>query len=274
MTESYNADKPQSRRSQYRIMVVEDSQVLYKVIKSQLERLGLGVDYADNGFEAVRLYQTEDDVAILMDCQMPVMDGYEATGIIRALEQKRGGRVPIIAMTATSSMDSCDNCLEAGMDDYMTKPFAPVDLARTLIKWVPELKSVILLPEGGEETQLVQKNDKSEVIDLQQMKAYVGDDEEVRQFVINDYLKNSHERMESLRHAVTSKNAPEIKRLAHSFKAVNAFVGAQVMVDILKAMEDHAPREEISAEEHLFVELVRNHDLVYQALAGLKQSKT
>jgi len=94
----YAKDKLFSGSSGYRVLVAEDSQVLFKIIKAQLQQLGIGVDYADNGFEAVRMFQTEEVAAILMDCQMTIMDGYEATGIIRALEQKGSGHIPIIAM--------------------------------------------------------------------------------------------------------------------------------------------------------------------------------
>jgi len=264
----YDEDKPASRSAGYRVMVVEDSQVLFKVIKSQLQKLGIGVDHADNGFEAVRLYQTGENAAILMDCQMPVMDGYEAAGIIRALERKGSGHIPIIGITASSAADSRENCMQAGMDDHITKPFDLETLARTLIKWVPALKDVIKMPKGGKTTALPAPQ-RASVINMEQLKAYVGDDEEVRRFVISDYLKNSHLRMESLRQALTSKDGPEIKRLAHGIKAVNAFVGAQYMVDILIKMEEYALSNKYNEEEGLFVELVKNHDLVYQALSRL-----
>ncbi|NLW90219.1 MAG: response regulator [Syntrophomonadaceae bacterium] len=258
----------QDSSCKYRVMVVEDSQVIYQVIKSQVEKLGLGVDYAENGFEAVRLFQSGKHAVILMDCQMPIMDGYEATGIIRSLEEKAGGHIPIIAMTAASSADSIDNCILAGMDDYMTKPFSLESLARMLIKWVPCLKSVIDIAEASEENS-PQKTPTS-VIDLEQLRSYVGDDEEVKQYVISDYLKHSHERIEAVRRAITARDSGEIRRITHAFKAVNAFVGAAAMVAILKEMEQGAIEEQYAEEEQLFVELVKNHDLVCQALSELK----
>lgn len=257
------------RRSKYRVMVVEDSQVIYQVIKSQLDKLGLGVDYAENGFEGVRMFQTGGDCAILMDCQMPIMDGYEAAGIIRSLEEKAGGHIPIIAMTAASSAASFENCILAGMDDYMLKPFDLESLARMLIKWVPGLETVIDVPAINDEPPASQDAPDSP-IDLGQLRSYVGDDEEVKQYVISDYLKNSHERMETVRKAVTSRDSQEIRRLVHAFKAVNAFVGARSMVYILKDMEECALEEKYAETERLFVELVKNHDLVYRALSELK----
>jgi len=166
-------------------------------------------------------------------------------------------------------LNSRDNCLAAGMDDYITKPCRLETLAQILEKWVPGLQAVIKLPVGTDPLASAAQVDA--VIDLEQLSAYVGDDEEVRQFVITDYLKNSHERIESLRQAVIAKNGPEIKRLAHGFKAVNAFVGARTMVDILEKMEEYALKEEFIEEEHLLVSLVKGHDRVYQALVDLKQ---
>lgn len=269
MSGSHGRDRSRPNPSNYRVIIAEDSRVLFKIIQAQFARLGLPVDYADNGFEAVRLFRSGQDAAILMDCQMPIMDGYEAAGIIRAMEEKGDSHIPIIAMTAASASDSRERCLEAGMDDYITKPFSLETLAHTLDKWLPGLEASRSLPPENPEMSPAATPDQAAIIDMNQLTAYVGDDEEVKQFVISDYLKTGHQRMESLRQAVTAKNAAEIGRLAHSFKAVNAFIGARIMVGILIKMEESALNNDLAPQEGLFVVLVRNHDLVYQALTGM-----
>jgi CheY-like chemotaxis protein len=99
-----------------------------------LERLGLRVDVAGNGLEAVRMMRTLPYDAVFMDCQMPEMDGYAATREIRRTERP-GEHIAIIAMTAETSGGARDECLSAGMDDYIAKPVTLQDLSSVIEKW-------------------------------------------------------------------------------------------------------------------------------------------
>ena len=116
------------------ILVVEDNLVNQTVARRLLERLGYSCQIADNGCEAIRMFDADDFVAILMDCQMPEMDGYEATVAIRTRESD--SRIPIIAMTANASHAARDHCFESGMDDFLSKPAQLSDLRRVLERWV------------------------------------------------------------------------------------------------------------------------------------------
>jgi two-component system sensor histidine kinase/response regulator len=129
-----------------RILVAEDNTVNQRVVVRMLERLGYRADVVANGAEAVAATARFSYAAILMDCQMPEMDGYEATRVIRAHEGRlgpggRGARVPIIALTANALAADRDRCLLAGMDDYLAKPLRPELLALVLERWarIPEL---------------------------------------------------------------------------------------------------------------------------------------
>ena len=102
-----------------------------------LEKLGCRVDVVANGLEAVEASARIPYECIFMDCQMPEMDGYQATVVIRQREVQTGTRIPIIAMTANAMQTDREQCLAAGMDDYVSKPVAPKDLATTLQKWLP-----------------------------------------------------------------------------------------------------------------------------------------
>ncbi len=119
------------------VLVVEDNLVNRKVAVRLMEKLGCRVDVAANGEEAVACWQGHPYDAILMDCQMPVMDGFEAAREIRRRETNGNGRVPIIALTASAIEGDRQKCLEAGMDDYLTKPVDLAELARALLQWVP-----------------------------------------------------------------------------------------------------------------------------------------
>ncbi|TNE46284.1 MAG: PAS domain S-box protein [Deltaproteobacteria bacterium] len=118
-----------------RVLVVEDNKVNQKVARWLLQKLGYHVEVAENGKEAIVMVQMNEYHAILMDCQMPVMDGYQATREIRQLEGKRGKSV-IIAMTAEALRGERERCLEAGMDDYLPKPVNLEKLQATLERWL------------------------------------------------------------------------------------------------------------------------------------------
>ena len=119
-----------------RVLVAEDNVVNQKVAARILERLGYQVDVAGTGDEAVAAARAQTYDAILMDGQMPQTDGFEATRIIRAVEGPR--RTPIIALTASAMQGDRERCLEAGMDDYVSKPIGPEQLEAVLRRWVPE----------------------------------------------------------------------------------------------------------------------------------------
>jgi signal transduction histidine kinase/CheY-like chemotaxis protein len=118
-----------------RLLLVEDEPVNQLVATGMLEKGGYQVHVAANGVEAVEAVASGSFVAILMDCQMPVMDGYQATARIRALEAGAGRRTPIIAMTASARQEDLDRCLAAGMDDYVSKPVTGAHLLAVLGRW-------------------------------------------------------------------------------------------------------------------------------------------
>jgi len=136
---------PAPPRSAARILLVEDNLVNQEVGMAMLEGLGCRATLAGNGAQALAELARDSFDLVLMDCQMPEMDGYQATRLIRAGEAHPGGgaggpaaRLPVIALTAHAMMGNRDACLEAGMDDYLTKPFTQEGLRLLLARWLPE----------------------------------------------------------------------------------------------------------------------------------------
>ncbi|MDD3449099.1 MAG: response regulator, partial [Gammaproteobacteria bacterium] len=122
-----------------RILLVEDNPVNQKVARSMLRKLGLDAEVAANGRAAMQRVASDRYDVILMDCQMPEMDGFEATTAIRRLEQERGlPRTPVIAMTAAALAGDRDRCLDAGMDDFLSKPVKLGVLREAVMRWLPD----------------------------------------------------------------------------------------------------------------------------------------
>ena len=127
---------PSSGRCDRRILLAEDNKINQKVLSAMLERRGFNVDIAQNGRQALEMAAAGNYDAILMDCQMPEMNGLQATTAIRRLSNACG-RIPIIAVTANAFPEERELCLATGMSDYLSKPVGMVDLDRALKRWVP-----------------------------------------------------------------------------------------------------------------------------------------
>jgi len=126
-----------------RILIVEDNAVNQEVALGMLEKIGFNAEVADNGAEGLEMLAAGEFDLILMDCQMPVMDGYAATGALRELEAselKTGSstarRMPVIALTANAMTGDAEKCLNAGMDDYLSKPFEASALEEKIVFWL------------------------------------------------------------------------------------------------------------------------------------------
>ncbi len=123
---------PGIARGHKRVLVAEDNAVNQRVACALLQREGYDVDIASDGSEAVSMFAEGEYDAVFMDCQMPVMDGFTATSQIRAVDRITGKHTPVIAMTAHASNADRDRCLEAGMDDFLSKPVGVQQLRRAL----------------------------------------------------------------------------------------------------------------------------------------------
>ena len=133
-------------QSQPRILVVEDNLINQKLIVRLLENLGYRADVAANGQDALEALSRSAYAVVLMDCQMPVMDGYQATAQIRQRDSHNDTHTPIIAVTAHAMRGDRERCLAAGMDDYISKPIDPDVLEITLARWMPATKPAPIAP--------------------------------------------------------------------------------------------------------------------------------
>ncbi len=136
------ASGPEANTTGARVLLVEDNPVNQEVAKFMLENLNLQCQSANNGAEAIEHVLSTDFDLVLMDCQMPVMDGYQATAAIRALPNGRGIKLPIIALTANAMQGDEKLCLDAGMNGFLAKPYSLTQLQALIAAWLPGLSKV------------------------------------------------------------------------------------------------------------------------------------
>jgi PAS domain S-box-containing protein len=212
------------------VLVAEDNEVNQKVAVRILEKLGWRVEVAENGREALEACARTAYDAVLMDCQMPGMDGYEATRRIRERE-KQGERLPIIAMTASAMKGDREKCLEAGMDDYVSKPVTPEGLEATLRRWVrpPAAPALATAPGTTTPGELL---DETIVASLMS----VDDDGSLIDEVVAAFLKIAPVRLAAIRKAAKG-DAVQLERVAHSFLGSCGNLGCRGMAEVCARLE-------------------------------------
>lgn len=228
------APSPARRRADApTVLLAEDNRVNQQVAGAVLTQLGYQVDLVDNGAEAIQHAGGTTYAAILMDCHMPVMDGFEAT---RELRRREGvtRRTPIIALTASAMSTDRDRCIEAGMDDFLPKPLRKHDLAATLLRWVPDRDVAVpttavpttVAPTMEAQHLLAQGGDELEHWDLatrSQLLAY-GTDFELE--IIGVYFADAQNHLDQLELAASARDVGAAAAAAHALKGSSAQVGA------------------------------------------------
>ncbi|MBW1871256.1 MAG: response regulator [Deltaproteobacteria bacterium] len=218
------------RRGAVRILLAEDNITNQQVALGILRKLGLSADAVANGVEAVRALESIPYDLVLMDVQMPEMDGYEATAKIRDPKSSvHNHDIPIIAMTAHAMQGDRKKCLEAGMNDYLSKPVAPQALAEMLKKWLPKQKKDYA-PGGSQETGL-QVFDKSDLLNR------LMDDEDLAQTIIAGFLGDIPEQIEKLKDYLQSGDASGAERQAHTIKGASANVSGAALSEVAFGLE-------------------------------------
>jgi len=221
---------PEAPEVRGHVLVVEDNELNQIVAAGMLERLGYTFEFADNGRSCLEVLGSTRFDAVLMDCQMPEMDGYDATRAIRVgLHQNR--RVPVIAMTASATEGEREKCLAAGMDDFVSKPVNPWALEIALARWVPEADVENEAPGAGPVSGAA-------VLDPEQLEKYralPGADAGLVDRIVSSFLATSPRALERVREAAASGSAVELTQAAHALAGSALAVGA---TRLAKACQD------------------------------------
>jgi CheY-like chemotaxis protein len=212
------------------ILVVEDHPTNQKVITRYLTRAGYKVDIAENGLEGVKAFKQKQYNLILMDMQMPVMDGYEATAEIREFELQHGdSRVPIIAVTAHAAKGDREKCLEAGADDYTTKPLSRETLLDLVAKWIAQEQGASDASDNRPVQEQVQVQ-KQAPVDAPMNYEYALDqyegDKDFLIEILTEFLEKTRTQINDIRQAVSEGNSEVVRREAHSIKGGSSILTA------------------------------------------------
>ncbi|MCI0487344.1 MAG: ATP-binding protein [Blastocatellia bacterium] len=247
-------------QSAIKVLLVEDNPVNREVLLLQLRRFGHNVETASNGLEALKAMEKASYDLVLMDCQMPEMDGYEATAEIRRREGQ-SGHTPIVAMTAHALEGDREKCLAAGMDDYVSKPIKAGELASMLERWTPAGKA-----EGGSDYEAV---DKSALAGFAEMLGEGGKDRIIK--LVDMFLEDAAQRLQALSSALAATDANAMAQESHALKSSCRYLGARRMAEICEKLEKSSRAGTVSGADALLKTLEEEFPRVKSALESEKE---
>ncbi|MCB1623362.1 MAG: response regulator [Pseudomonadales bacterium] len=251
-----------------RVLLVEDNAVNLAVAQSMLDKLHCSVTTAGNGIAALSLLQSGQFDLVLMDCQMPEMDGLTATRKFREFEATaREPRLTIIALTANALQGDRERCLAAGMDDYLSKPFTVAQLREIIEKWPSKTRAEI------SEMPLTNSNDVLDRAALDQIRQLQGTDQpDLLRQVIDIYLESSATLVAQIDAALRAADSVAAGRAAHALKSSSGNVGATIVTQLAAAIEAAAQESALERIEALHAELLVAFRNVQQALTSELQA--
>lgn len=269
------------------VLLAEDNSANQRLATVQLKRLGYQADLVTTGEQALEMYMRHPEryLAILMDCQMPVMDGFEATRRIREFEHTRQRHIPIIAMTANAMQGDREACIQAGMDDYISKPVSIQRLGEVLAAVERAVR-----PSGEEvlETEVTEMRNIPVLVSVEPQPESSGDDEDLpspldqtileglrelgegeQDFLselIDIYLEDSTKLVERIEAGIQQGNADQVREAAHTLKGSSGNLGAVAFSKVCLEMEMAGRSGDLQKAAQLFPDFLRDYRRVCSAL--------
>ncbi len=263
-------DSPALMRSTpTRVLIAEDNAVNRKVAVRLLEKLGCRVDVASDGKEAVSMVAQRPYDLVFMDCQMPEMDGYQATAEIRQRQRAERG-IPIIAMTAHAMQGDRDRCLAAGMDDYISKPLRTEELVAVIEQWT--LASAEAHQEARPDAATPVAS--NEPIDAAALAGLLDAQEEGEPDflaeLIDQFLREAPRQLDAVRDAVARGEAQALAREAHRLKGGCSIFGAHTMAALCGNLEARGRADSVQGADALLAQLEGEFSRVRRSLESVK----
>jgi len=242
-----------------KILLAEDNPINQKLAQTLLKKRGIDTVTVDNGRDAVEAYQKEKFDLILMDVQMPVMDGFNATAEIRRLEQGKGTHVPIVAMTAHAMKGDREKCISAGMDDYIAKPMKARELYSTIKK---QLRNNVFnnnKPVESMETNI--NNYIREAIDINSALETFDGDKELLCDLSREFFESCDAQIRELKDLIKKGDALQLERSAHRLKGALGNFGMKKAYDLAYKIEKKGKNNSIEGTDKILRELEKEISL-------------
>ncbi|HSP14055.1 MAG TPA: response regulator [Thermoanaerobaculia bacterium] len=237
-------------RADVRVLVAEDNPVNRTVTLKQLRKLGIVAEAVSNGAEVLDVLDRVPCDLVLMDCQMPVMDGIEATRRIRGGEV-RGRRTPVVALTASALHGDRERCLETGMDDYLSKPVSESELLRVMERWLPAEEDPI---------------DPATIRTLREL----GTGDDFLTELIAVYAEDAPAQVKAIRDAVDAKDPVALANAAHAFKSSSGHIGAMKVRESCEVLEHIGRSGSMRGVAAEMIRLVRENERAMTRLRALQ----
>ncbi len=249
-----------------KILVAEDNPVNQKLITEVLQIFDCDLTLVENGKEAVLMNEKNQFDMILMDCQMPEMDGFQATGIIRSQEQKSGIEegVVIVALTANARKEDRDKCLACGMNDYLSKPFTMPELRDIILKWY-RLKDGLegatsnLFPAETDEINSSAMLDENSLLDINTLNGIRAlqspQSSNILEQLLEIYCTSAPELISKLNSSIQDKSCESIREFAHSLKSASGNIGARKIFELSAKLEEMGRDNKIDGASKIHEEI-------------------
>lgn len=251
----------EQKRRAIHILLAEDDPVNSKLVVTVLERAGFSVDAVNDGQKTIQALKSKDYDLVLMDVQMPEMNGFEATKAIRQMEDKKQ-HIPIIAMTAHAMKEDKERCLQTGMDDYISKPIEPQNLINTIEKWIKstDVQDTISRREHSDE----EASDEGTPVNFDNALERFGGDKEFFKEILEEFLSYIPKQLEVLDEAVKKGDASEAEREAHKIKGAAENVGAGRIAGLSFKLELIARKGDLSGAEEIVTNLKNQLEILQE----------
>lgn len=256
-----------------RVLLTEDNQLNQEIALAMLEDTGYDVTIAENGRQALLALRSAKFDVVLMDCQMPEMDGFEATRLLRRQEHGTGRHIPVIALTANAVSGDKERCLEAGMDDYISKPFSRAALLAALARWTQAATQAVQ-PSHDAAAPVPNQTHVAASIDPEPLQALRAMQRPGRPNLLNRiidvYSADAPRLLAEMHKAADACDAPALRDAAHTLKSSSANVGATLLAATCQEIEQLARAANLGASLAPINSIKDELDRVIAALAQEK----